>query len=322
MGRNHARLYNEIEGVELVGVADADPVIVARVAGQFKVPAYTDCAALLDETHPQVVSIAVPTSLHRAVAELAIERGIHVLVEKPLASTVAEGRELIAAAQQQGIVLAVGHVERFNPAVTELKRRLDAGELGRVFQIFARRVGPFPPRIRDVGVTIDLATHDLDVMGHLINARVARLYASTQQRIHAQHEDMLVGLLHFADGTVGVLDVNWLVPTKIRQLSVIGERGMFQVDYLTQTLRFYENATAYDGWEPLQILHGVTEGNIIQLRVTQREPLRVELEAFLAAVRGESQAIVTGAEGLRALHLAEKLRESGRTGQVIVDPDL
>ena len=322
MGRNHARLYNEIDGVELVGVADADPAVAARVAQQFKVPAYTDFAALLDETRPQAVSVAVPTSLHREVAGLAIERGVHVLVEKPIASTVAEGRELIAVAQQRGVVLAVGHVERFNPAVIELKRRLDAGELGRVFQVFARRVGPFPPRIRDVGVTIDLATHDLDVIGHLVGARVTRLYASTEQRIHATHEDMLTGLLHFADGTVGVLDINWLVPTKIRQLSVIGERGMFQVDYLTQTLRFYENETAHEGWEPLQVLRGVTEGNMIQLRVAQREPLRVELETFLAAVRGEPPAIVTGAEGLRALHLAEKLRESGRSGQAIVEPDL
>jgi predicted dehydrogenase len=322
MGRNHARVYSEMDDVELVGVVDADPVAAARVAQRFRAPAYADLAALLAEAQPQAISVAVPTSLHCSVAQQVIESGVHVLVEKPIASSVPEGQALIAAAERHSVVLAIGHVERFNPAVVELKRRLETGDLGRVFQIFVRRVGPFPPRVKDVGVTVDLATHDLDVMCHLVGARVIRLYAETEQRVHTEHEDLLSGLLRFADGTVGILDINWLVPTKIRQLTVVGERGMFHVDYLTQTLRFYENETAREGWESLQVLRGVTEGNMIQLRIVQREPLRVELEAFIAAARGRSSTIVTGAEGLRALHLAERLRESGRMGQVIAEPDL
>jgi predicted dehydrogenase len=120
----------------------------------------------------------------------------------------------------------VGHVERYNPAVVELKRRLDAGELGRIFEIVARRKGPFPDRVRDVGVVMDLAAHDLDVMWYLTGAEVTRVYAETAQRVHESHEDLLLGTLRFSDGILGVLDINWLTPTKIRELSVIGERGM------------------------------------------------------------------------------------------------
>ena len=138
--------------------------------------------------------------------------------------------------------LTVGHIERFNPAVVELQARLRAGELGRVFQVHARRVGPFPERVRDVGVVLDLAPHDIDVMRFLLDSEVARVQAETEQRINTEHEDMLAGVLRFANGVVGVLDINWLTPTKIRELSVLGERGMFVVDYLARELTFYENA--------------------------------------------------------------------------------
>jgi len=202
-------------------------------------------------------------------------------------------------------------VERFNPAVVELKRRLQQGELGRIFEIVARRKGPFPRRIRDVGVVIDLAAHDLDIMWYLTNAEVTRVYAETAQRVHESREDMLSGLLRFADDTVGVLDINWLTPTKIRELSVIGERGMFQVNYVTQDLFFFENAEAGEGWDTLSILRGVAEGRMIRHMVEKKEPLRTEIESFIATVRGEDVPIVNGEDGLRALRLAQAIVQSG-----------
>jgi UDP-N-acetylglucosamine 3-dehydrogenase len=312
MGHHHARVYWEMPDVELVGVADTDVQGAETIARRYGTRAYADYRWLLDEQAPEAVTIAVPTVDHREVALEAVARGIHLLIEKPIAFTLDEGREIIAAAAQAGVQLMVGHIERFNPAVIALKAHLAAGELGRVFQIDARRQGPFPARVRDVGVVIDLAVHDLDVMRFVSGSEVVRVYAETERRIHSTREDLLTGLVRLGDGSVGTLTVNWLTPTKIRELYVTGERGMFRVDYITQDLYFYENATANgSGWETIHMLRGVSEGRMIRHVVAKKEPLRAELEAFLAAVRGEMPVAVTGEDGLKALELAQAVVTSG-----------
>src|SRR5262249_62272764 len=133
---------------------------------------------------------------------------------KPITSTVDEALALIQLARLRGAKIAVGHIERFNPAIMQLKRRLVAGELGQVFHFHARRLGPFPPRIRDVGVTLDLATHDIRIIRYLADAEVEEVYAETQRYIHSTHEDLVLGILHFSNNIIGMLDVNWLTPTK------------------------------------------------------------------------------------------------------------
>jgi UDP-N-acetylglucosamine 3-dehydrogenase len=311
MGRHHARLYHDLLDSELVAVADTSRASGEAIAKLYGIKFYTDCRAMLDAEEVEAVSVCVPTTLHREVALEAIRRGIHVLVEKPIAASVSDGQFIVDQAHARDLVCMVGHVERFNPAVVELKRHLDQGELGRIFEIVARRKGPFPVRVRDVGVVVDLAAHDLDIMWYLTGAEVTRVYAETAQRVHESHEDMLSGLLRFSDGIVGVLDINWLTPTKIRELSVIGERGMFQVNYLTQDLFFFENAQAGEVWDTLSILRGVAEGCMIRHVVPKREPLRSELEAFLATVRGEDVPVVNGAAGLRALRQAQAIVQSG-----------
>lgn len=319
MGRNHARVYGDLPGVELVGVADVNVEAATVVARQYGGKGYSDFAQLLDEQRPAAVSIAVPTVDHLPVALKVIERGIHLLIEKPIAHTIDQAKRIIAAAERAGVQLMVGHIERFNPAVEALKQRLAHGELGRVFQIDARRQGPFPARVKDVGVVIDLAVHDLDVMRYITGSEVQRVFAETERRIHSTQEDLLSGLVRLSNGTVGTLTVNWLTPTKIRELYVTGERGMFRVDYLTQDLYFFENATATGPqWEPLQMLRGVSEGQMIRYVVAKREPLRAELEAFLSAVRGEVAVAVTGQDGVNALTLAQAVVSSGREQRVIV----
>jgi predicted dehydrogenase len=319
MGRNHVRVYSEMPEVEVVAVADAQLKQAEAVGRRFGVPAYEDYRLMLDEEKPEAVTIAVPTTLHREVACEAMGRGIHVLIEKPIAFDAAAGREMIAAAQQAGVRLMVGHVERFNPAVIALKARLAEGALGRVFQIDARREGPFPTRIADVGVVIDLAVHDLDVMRYISGAELVRVYAETERRVHSAHEDLLTGLTRLSDGTIGTLTINWLTPTKIRELYVTGEQGMFRVDYLTQDLYFYENATAhgYD-WDTLRVLRGVSEGQMIRYMIPKKEPLRAEQEAFLAAVRDGSPVPVSGQDGLKALELAQAVVTSGSEHRPVI----
>ena len=317
MGRNHVRVYYELPGVQLVGVSDLDGNAAAAATRLYSTKTFTDYRQMLDETKPDAVTIAVPTEHHRETALEVINRGIHVLIEKPIASTVEEGQEIIDAAAQAGVCLQVGHIERFNPAVIALRQQLAENALGNVYQSDARRQGPFPGRIKDVGVVVDLAVHDIDVIRYVTGAEITRVYAETAQRIHETREDMVTGLLRLSDGAVGTLTINWLTPTKIRELYVTGERGMYRVDYLTQDLYFFENAAAPVGDWPFLNLRGVNEGRMIRQVVAKKEPLRAELESFIAAVKGEKPVAVSGEDGLKSLGLAQAIVQSGLTAQPV-----
>jgi UDP-N-acetylglucosamine 3-dehydrogenase len=320
MGLNHIRVLSDFPDAEvrLVGVAEPNEAALTRAVSRFHVRGYADFRTLLDEQKPDLVAVVVPTHLHYEVAAYALDAGIHVLLEKPIAASVEQALALIDLAQARGVHLAIGHVERFNPAVTALKQRLDAGNLGRIFSLHARRLGPFPPRIRDVGVTLDLATHDLDVMRYLTGAEATQLFAETQQRIHQSHEDLLLGVVRFSSDAIGVLDVNWLTPTKVRELSVTGERGMYQVNYLTQDLYYYENDYTSTNWETLRTVTGVSEGTMTRLKVQKSEPLLLEYQNVLAAVRGEGRVRVNGEDGLAALRLAYQLVEAAKIREVVL----
>jgi predicted dehydrogenase len=317
MGRNHARVYQAMPEVDLVAVADADEALAAEVARLYGCRPYADLREMIAREHPDAVSVAVPTQSHFLVARALLEAGCHVLVEKPIAATVDESLELVAASKASRRTLMVGHIERFNPAIVELKRRLVAGDLGRAFEIRARRVGPFPKRIRDVGVVVDLATHDLDVMRYLTGSEPVRVYAETKREVHTSREDLFSGIIRFADDTLGLLEINWLTPTKIRELSVTGERGMFHADYLTQDLYFFRNAELDgDQWTPMSVLRGVSEGAMTRFAIIKKEPLRAELEAFVASVRGDGEMSVDASDGVVALELALALVESAQAQQV------
>jgi predicted dehydrogenase len=301
-----------MEHVRLAAVADPDTRAAERVAGSYGTTAYGDYREMLDREKPDLVSIAVPTTRHAEVALETISRGVHLLVEKPLAFTIEEGRTIIEAAESQGVKLAVGHIERFNPAVVEIKRRLDEQELGRLFQVHARRLSPFPGRIQDVGVILDLATHDIDVMCHLLDAEVTRVFAETERKAHASHEDLLSALLRFSNGAIGVLDVNWLTPTKVRQLAVLGEGGLFLADYITQDVYWYRNAGEGGAWDALTVFRGPSEGDMVKLHFAKQEPLLAELESFVACVADDVPPLVGGRDGLSVIDLSKTLAESGK----------
>jgi UDP-N-acetylglucosamine 3-dehydrogenase len=317
MGRHHARVWSEIQGVELVAVADVDPTAVTRATRARMLTGFDDIDRMLDDAKLDALSIAVPTSFHERVATEALRRGIAVLIEKPLAGDGDAARRIIACAEETGGKATVGHIERFNPAVLELERRLTSDPLGRIFQIKSRRTGPMAARIRDVGVTIDLATHDIDIMRQVAGSPITRVFAEKAQRIHSTHEDLFTGLFRFENDIVGLLDINWLTPTKIRELSVAGERGMFVVDYLQQDLTFYENSQADPNFDSIAMVSGVSEGNMIRYSIHRIEPLRAELEAFAAAVRGEASVAVPLSDGLAAVLIAELALQSATKGQAV-----
>jgi UDP-N-acetylglucosamine 3-dehydrogenase len=318
MGKHHARVYDQMPAIQLVGVADASEEAGERTARLCHTVACTDYRKLLDDARPDVVTVAVPTEFHHQVALDALAAGCHVLVEKPIAATEEQARELIDRAEALGRKLMVGHIVRFDPAVQALKERLKTDELGRIFQVRCRRLGPFPARIRDVGVVIDLATHDLDMIRYLTGQEAVRVYAETEQELYSAYEDILIGTVRLVDDTIGILDVNWLTPTKIRELTVTGERGMFLVNHLTQDLYFYENAEANgERWNAMSLLCGVSEGRMIRYPVRKYEPLKAELEGFVQAVVEDRSVPVNGDDGLVALQLAQMLVRSGREGRAI-----
>ena len=321
MGRNHVRVWDEaIAGVELVAVADPDPAAVTRATAGRRARGYADPREMLEAERLDLVSIVAPTSLHLPATLEALRCGANVLVEKPIAATRDEAVAMMDAAAEAGRMLTVGHIERFNPAIRELRRRLADGELGRVFQIHATRLGPFPARIRDVGVVVDLAPHDIDVMRYLVDSEPIRLFAETERRIHTDHEDLFVGTIKFANGVVGVLDINWLTPTKRRTLTVTGERGMYVADYIAQDLVFYANQDAPGTWVNPgagRSVTSVTEGEMTRRAIRREEPLVVELRDFAEAVRGGGPPPVEPRDAMVALLLARKMVEAGERGEVI-----
>lgn len=319
MGMNHLRVLKDFseEQAQLVGVAEAAEPVLQNAVKRFHIAGFVDYRKMVEETRPDLVAVVVPTHLHFDVACYLLDRGINILLEKPMTSTLQEATTLIQMAKARGVKIAVGHVERFNPAIIELRRRLVAGEIGQIFQIHARRLGPFPPRIRDVGVTLDLATHDVDIMRYLTNSEVERAYAETQQRIHNTHEDLLLGVLRFSNNIIGVLDVNWLTPTKVRELTVTGEKGMFLVNYLTQDIYFYENDYTPTSWDALRSMTGVSEGTMMRFKVHKAEPLHLEYEDVIKAIREDSQPTVTGEDGLAVLEIIYRLMESTETASSV-----
>ena len=320
MGSHHVRVLRGLEGVQLAAVVDPDPVRRAGAERAYPgLAAYASIEEALQATALDFACVAVPAASLAPVAHDALAAGLHVLVEKPMATTVEAARALVADAHDRGLMLAVGFVERFNPAVVALKETLAEGMLGRVYQLHARRLSPFPDRDSMLGVALDLATHDIDVMRFILGKEVERVYAETSRRLHETAEDLLCATLRFDGDPTGLLEVNWLTPTKVREISVTGERGMFTVDYLTQDLRFYEHPLRDSTpWDALAGLRGAGEGNMTRFALVRHEPLRQEWQAFVAGVRGDGRPAVSGQDGVAALSIARAIQSAGASGQVVV----
>ena len=320
MGRHHARILQSHPAMRLAGTVD--PGGDRHRAVHDAAHVHTTVAELLAAPGgaPDFAVVAVPTEEHLpAVRELAAA-GVHVLVEKPLAATTDEARELIDIVRAAGVHAAVGHVERCNPALRELRRRVLDGQLGEVFLVATERVGPFPDRVRDVGVVKDLATHDLDLVRWLGGSPVERVAAQTQHRMGRDHEDLVLVTGRLEAGVAFNSVVDWLSPTKVRRTRILGERGMLVADTLTADLTFYENAQVpTQGWAAMQAMRGVAEGDMTRYALQRREPLQVELEGFCALIQGEDDpAVVTLEEGLETVAVAEAVLRSAAAGETVV----
>ena len=287
MGSNHARVLASLSGVDLVGVADPEREqreLVTRVLG---CPAVHDLDALF-ELGVDAVTIAAPTHLHRKIALACIDRGIHVLVEKPIAPSVEEGRDIILAARRAGVTLMVGHVERFNPAVQAIKKAIHGED---ILSIAITRVGPFPPRMSNVGVVIDLAVHDIDLICWFTDSEIVEVQSQLSSAM-AEREDIALLQFRTASGVLANINTNWLTPFKARNVTVATRGKYITGDLLTRQV------TECFGFKP--------DGaySMRHLSVGHDEPLRAELIAFTDAIRTGKSPAVTGEEGVASLEIA------------------
>ena len=284
MGKNHIRIYSEMPDVELAGISDIDKDLVESLAQQYNTNAFTDYKEML-ASGIDAVSIVVPTKMHRQVAIDAIEAGAHVLVEKPIADTVENADAIISAAREKGRLVMVGHIERFNPAVIKLKEIIESGLLGKIVSISTTRVGPYNPRIRDVGVILDIGVHDIDVISYLYGSDVNQVYAVAGADIHS-FEDHATIHMRLDHEFSGLVEVNWLTPHKVRKLTAVGVGGVAYLDYMDQTVELHDS-----GW-------------IRKAKIEQKEPLRNELEYFIDCINTGRQPNPSGTDGKHALKVS------------------
>jgi predicted dehydrogenase len=298
MGCNHARVLAGLPDVDLVGVADPDFGQAEFVGRTLNCETFSDVSKLLARGL-DAATIAAPTHLHRDLAVACIARGVHVMVEKPVASTVEEGRDIIAAARRADVTLMVGHVERFNPAVQAIKEAIRNED---ILSIAITRVGPFPPRMSDVGVVTDLAVHDIDLIRWFTESEIIEVQPQLSSA-KAAREDIALLQFRTASGVLAHINTNWLTPFKARTVHVATKRKYVIGDLLTRQV------TECFGFQP--------DGSysMRHLSVGHAEPLRAELAAFVHAVRTGTKPPVGGEEGVASLEIAMRCLEKASTAQ-------
>ncbi len=287
MGTQHARIYASLPDVELVGVADPDEQAAERIAHSFNTRCFNDYRELLS-LGLDAVSVAVPTVMHAEVGLHVLDARINLLVEKPIADTLENARLLLNKAEQKGLTFMVGHIERFNPAVSGL---IESIKDTRILSVGTTRVGPVPPRIKDVGVVIDLAIHDIDLVRYITKSEAIEVKSSISNYL-GKHEDAAVLSYKMENGVLAYTVVNWLTPFKIREVNVATQ------EKFVKALLMEQRVVEYSHYGP--------DGSYLvkELPVRQEEPLKLELQSFIQCITGDKPVPITGQDGLKALEVA------------------
>ncbi|MGH8103263.1 MAG: Gfo/Idh/MocA family oxidoreductase, partial [bacterium] len=297
MGRHHLRVYEERDDCDLIAFADTNAKTLSAYKKKYRAEAFIDYHDLF-ALKPDLVSIAVPTRLHKQVALAALRAGCHVLVEKPIASTVADAEEMMRAAERAGRILLVGHIERFNPVVQRLKETINSRKIGVPISISAARVSPYPIRIQDVGIFLDFAIHDIDVISYLYGERAQTVYAiaGATNGVSHDHADIM---MKFSENRAGIIEISWRAPMKFRKILVVGTEGFALGDFIEQSLFYLD-----EGWSREQA-------------VETGEPLALEIEHFIRCARGLESPLVTPEQSIYSLRVALLAEESAHSGKVL-----
>lgn len=295
-GRNHARVYSELPSTRLLSVADLNPAVSKEIGKRYRAKWHTDAESVIKDPEIDLISICTPTVTHYDIALKAIEEGKHILVEKPMTNTIEEAKALIEAAEKNSVILTVGFVERFNPAVQEAIKRVADGEIGEVILAHTRRVSRSPGRIGDVGVIKDLAIHDIDIVNHIFKGDPESVYAIAGRIAHNYEDYANINIRYKGDRTAFV-ETNWLTPRRKRTLTITGTEGIINVEYTTQEISIE------------------THQQVTQPILPYQEPLYLELKNFVDSVTNDTPPQVTGEDGLKALRICEAALSSAKIGR-------
>ncbi|MEM2521838.1 MAG: Gfo/Idh/MocA family oxidoreductase [Candidatus Bathyarchaeia archaeon] len=298
-GKNHARVFKELEETELIAVCDIDREKAKSIAKQFNVEAYTNVGKMLKRSDIEAVSVCTWSTSLAKVSLKALDAGKHVLVEKPMAANSKQAEKLLKTAEREGLFLTVGFLMRFIPGIKFIIKSLKNGTIGQLVCATAKRVSQWPERIGDVGVVKDLAIHDIDIMRYLFGEDPLAVYAKTGRMKHERFEDYAHIMLTFNGDRNAFIESNWLTPYKTRMLVVTGSEAIIKLDYITQELTI-ENAK-----------------ETIQPRLPVQEPLKLELQHFINCILGKEKPLITGMDGLKAIKIAEAALKSSKTGKLV-----
>ncbi len=309
MGKHHARVYCELPHVNLISVSDTNMELGTKVANKYKAKFYSDYKKMLIKEDISAVSIAVPTPLHYSVAKHAIESKKHVLIEKPITAKLEHAKKLTKLAEKNNVHLGVGHIERFNPVVVKLKRLLSNNIIGQPVSISTKRVGLFPPEIEGTDVIIDLAIHDIDILNFLLEAQPVTIHALGGNAVAHTVNDFAQISFKYPEGIAAHVDVNWITPVKIREITITGTKGVVRGDYINQTLTVYRSNTKKDFKDFKDFLKKFGKAKAKTIRVAKREPLYEELDSFTKSILHDKPQKVDGATATNALEIALRCKK-------------
>jgi len=304
MGSNHARNYVQMADlVNLTAVCDLQKEVVAKACEQYHCKGYTNLDEFLSKEKLDAVSIVAPTRFHDEIATKVIEKGIHVLIEKPICDNIENAKKLIQLAKKKKVTLMVGHIERFNPGVQKVKELINSGTIGKVTSIIAKRVGAFPAQIKDANVIIDLAVHDIDIFSYLLDKQPDHIYGNAGRALINGREDYAEIFLTYGDQN-GLIQVNWITPIRIRNLAITGTKGYLEMNYMTQEIVLYESnySQDFDNFGDFIIKFGVP--NKKEVVIEKKEPLKNELTHFIECIQTGKTPLITGKDALNALKIA------------------
>ncbi|MEM4292955.1 MAG: Gfo/Idh/MocA family oxidoreductase [Thermoplasmata archaeon] len=302
MGQNHARVAATLrKDVTLTAVSDLNEEAGRAVAKRFGCEYFMDFREMKNRV--DAVVIATPTNTHDSIAIEMLRAGKHVLVEKPLAVDVPRAEKIVEVAKEQGVVLAVGHIERHNPAVRFVKTAITKGQFGQVYAMYSKRISPFPARVNDVGVVTDIGVHEVDVQRYLAESEVVGVSAYGGKVNGGAHEDHANILLDFENGVKGTIVVNWLAPIKIRKLELLCSKVFVELDYIEQELKVCTSQIM--DFEPGDSFQYPMEYNTRQIYLKKQEPLKLEHEDFVNAILEKRKPLVDGTEGVQNIKVCE-----------------
>ena len=293
MGKNHVRVLSSIRGISLEGVVDISKKNRQWFNQTYNKPTFEDAQTFLKQIDVDAVIVSTPTSLHYSMAKEMLGLGKDVLLEKPITTSSKKGEQLLKLAHQEHLVFMVGHVERFNPMVLKMKNVLRQKTLGKILQARIRRMSPYPGRMQDVGVLMDLATHDLDILRFLFDDPINKIHGIYRRLRSETYEDVAVLILTFQNNIMGTINVSWVTPAKIRDISIEGTKGMLVGNYLTQELRYFSDYSLHQ------------KGRRMRFHI--QEPLKLELEEFFRRVRERDLDRSNVTSAIEAVRMVEKI---------------